>query len=149
MQDNAGNPLSFGQIQADLFVAQATIKKAEELSSKAGKYYRGQTGYHLQQAAEKLIKIQIYESGVTINNAKMYRHSLDDLISYAESLGFQIIIPKWVNEKKYLITSWEAEGRYELDFAVRIDTLKRALLEINEWEKELKAVFRKNSKSKI
>ena len=71
------------------------------------------------------------------------------MISYAESLGFQIIIPKWVNEKKYLITSWEAEGRYELDFAVRIDTLKRALLEINEWEKELKAVFRKNSKSKI
>ena len=78
------------------------------MSSKAGKYYRGQAGYHLQQAAEKLIKIQIYNSGVQINYAKLYRHSLDDLITYAMSLGITISIPKWVDEKKYTITGWEA-----------------------------------------
>ena len=60
------NPLSFGQIEADLFMAGAAIDKAESLTSKAGKYYRGQAGYHLQQAAEKLIKIQIYDSVLII-----------------------------------------------------------------------------------
>ena len=65
------NPLSMGQIEADLFVAKTTIEEAKKLSSKAGKYYRGLAGYHLQQAAEKLIKIQIYASGAKIDNAKM------------------------------------------------------------------------------
>ena len=55
------NPLSLGQIAADLYIAEATIKKAETMSSKAGKFYRGQAGYHLQQAAEKIVKYQIYE----------------------------------------------------------------------------------------
>ncbi len=45
------NPLSLGQINADLFVADATIQKAGEVSSKAGKHLRGLAGYHLQQAA--------------------------------------------------------------------------------------------------
>ncbi len=127
------NPLSIRQAEADLFMADAAIKKAETVSSKAGKYYRGQAGYHLQQAAEKLIKYQIYESGVKVDNAKIYRHSLDDLISYAGSLKAQIIVPKWIDSKKYTITTWEAEGRYDLHFVVRMDTLKRCYKEICQW----------------
>ncbi len=127
------NVLTFGQIEADLFVAKATIDRIKQLSSKAGKYYRGQAAYHLQQAAEKLIKIQIYNSGKAINNHKMYRHSLDDLITYAASLGISLNVPKWIDEKKYVITSWEAEGRYDVHFVVRIDTLERAHTEINNW----------------
>ena len=131
-------PLTYGQIEADLFVAKATIEKAKELSSKAGKYYRGQAGYHLQQAAEKLIKIQIYNSGAAINHAKLYRHSLDDLITYAMSIGVTISVPKWINEKKYIISGWEAEGRYDLHFVVRMDTLERAYSEIEEWYESLR-----------
>lgn len=127
------NPLSIGQAEADLFMADAAIKKAETLSSKAGKYYRGQAGYHLQQAAEKLIKFQIYESGVKVDNAKIYRHSLDDLILYAGSLKAKIMVPKWIDSKKYTITTWEAEGRYDLHFVVRMDTLKRCYREICKW----------------
>ena len=138
MSESNSNPFSMGRITADLYMADAAIRKAESLSSKAGKFYRGQAGYHLQQAAEKLIKIQIYDSGVNINNAKMYRHSLNDLITYAESIDIQLIVPKWVNEKKYVITSWEAEGRYDLHFVVRIDTLKRCYKGLEEWKKELK-----------
>lgn len=58
------NPLSVAQVDADLFMASSAIQKAETISSKAGKHLRGLAGYHLQQAAEKLIKIQIYASGV-------------------------------------------------------------------------------------
>ena len=99
------NPLSVAQIDADLFMADSAIQKSETISSKAGKHLRGLAGYHLQQAAEKLIKIQIYASGVPIDHSKMYRHSLDDLMVYAGTLGIALNVPTWVNEKKYVITS--------------------------------------------
>lgn len=55
-------PLKIAQIKADLFVAKATIEEARKRTPSAGKYLKGQAGDHLQQAAEKLIKIQIYYS---------------------------------------------------------------------------------------
>ena len=90
MKGNGGNPISMGQIKADVFMTEAAINKADSMSSKAGKFYRGQAGYHLQQAAEKLIKKQIYDAGVSVNNAKMYRHSLDDPMAYAASIGISL-----------------------------------------------------------
>ena len=131
------NPLSVAQIDADLFMADSAIQKSENISSKAGKHLRGLAGYHLQQAAEKMIKYQIYDSGVQIDYSKMYRHSLDDLMSYARSLGISLVIPSWVNEKKYVITGWEAEGRYNLHFVVRMDTLKRCYSELTRWRNQL------------
>ena len=131
------NLLSVAQVDADLFMAASAIQKAETISSKAGKHLRGLAGYHLQQAAEKMIKIQIYDSGVQIDHSKLFRHSLDDLIGYASSLGIPLIIPSWVDEKKYVITSWEAEGRYNLHFVVRMDTLKRCYSELTQWRNQL------------
>ena len=49
------NMLSVAQIDADLFMAVSAIQKAETISSKAGKHLRGLAGYHLQQAAEKMM----------------------------------------------------------------------------------------------
>ncbi len=137
MSEKNSNPFSAAQIHADLFVAAAAIQKADTLSSKAGKHLRGLAGYHLQQAAEKMIKIQIYDSGIQVNPAKMYRHSLDDLITYAESLGISLYVPSWINTRKYIITGWEAEGRYNLHFVVRMDTLKRCYNELVEWLHQL------------
>ena len=131
------NPLSVAQIDADLFMADSAIRKSETISSKAGKHLRGLAGYHLQQTAEKLIKIQIYASGVPIDHSKMYRHSLDDLMVYAGTLGIALNVPTWVNEKKYVITGWEAEGRYNLHFVVRMDTLKRCYSELVQWRNQL------------
>ena len=131
------NLLSVAQVDADLFMAASAIQKAEAISSKAGKHLRGLAGYHLQQAAEKMIKIQIYDSGVQIDHSKMFRHSLDDLIGYASSMGLPLIIPSWVDEKKYVITGWEAEGRYNLHFVVRMDTLKRCYSELIQWRNQL------------
>ena len=137
MSGNNNNPLSAAQVDADLFMAASAIQKAETISSKAGKHLRGLAGYHLQQAAEKMIKIQIYDSDAQIDNSKMFRHSLDDLIGYAFSLGIPLSVPSWVNEKKYIITGWEAEGRYNLHFTVRMDTLKRCYNELIQWRNQL------------
>ena len=131
------NPLSVAQIDADLFMADSAIQKAEKISSKAGKHLRGLAGYHLQQAAEKMIKYQIYDSGIQVDYSKMYRHSLDDLMGYACSQGIPLDIPSWINEKKYVITGWEAEGRYNLHFVVRMDTLKRCYNELILWRNRL------------
>ena len=137
MSVKSNNPFSLAQVEADLYMADVAIQKAESLSSKAGKFFRGQAGYHLQQAAEKMIKFQIYDSGLNIDNSKLYRHSLDDLITYGLSIGVKLNVPKWVDSKKYVITSWEAEGRYDLHFVVRMDTLKRCYQEIKQWHLEL------------
>ena len=79
MQDNL--PLTMAQIKADLFLVDAAIKEAEKIPPKEAKYIKGQAGYHLQQAVEKLIKIQLYASGKTLNPAKYinikYMSSLD------------------------------------------------------------------------
>jgi hypothetical protein len=62
------NALSVAQIDADLFLAASAIRKSETISSKAGKHLRGLAGYHLQQAAEKLIKIQILKKLSTLSH---------------------------------------------------------------------------------
>lgn len=132
------NELTIAQVQADLLAATDAIRRAEGMTPKAAKYIKGLAGYHLQQAAEKMIKLQIYQSGKTYNNAKMYRHSLDDLMMYAESLGIELIVPEYVNEKKYVITRWETQGRYDMHAVVRLDTLRRACDEMETWYRQLK-----------
>lgn len=133
MTGGYANPLTLGQIEADLFVAEALIEKVKTLPGRRGKFFRGQAAYHLQQAAEKLIKIQIYASGLGINHSKIYKHSLDDLITYGQSLGAVLMILEYVKRKKYIMTRWEVEGRYDIHFVVRLDTLERCLAELKNW----------------
>ena len=141
MSANNTNPLSLGQVEADLFMAEAAMNKADSLSAKASKSYKGLAGYHLQQATEKLIKFQIYESGLRTNNAQIYKHSLDDLITYATSLGISLDVPKWINEKKFIIASWEAQGRYDLHFVVRMDTLRKCYQEVLVWKERIRQTY--------
>lgn len=129
--------LTMAQVQADLFSASDAIKRAENMPSKESKYVKGMAGYHLQQAAEKMIKVQLYSSGMTLNNARIYRHSLDDLIIYAGSIGVSLSVPAYVRKYKSVISDWEAQGRYDVHFVVRIDQLKRAYKEISAWYEEL------------
>lgn len=132
------NDLTIEQAHADILAASDAIRRAETMTPKSAKYIKGLAGYHLQQAAEKMIKLQIYQSGIPYNNAKMYRHSLDDLMMYAESLNLQLIVPEYINEKKYVITKWETQGRYDMHAVVRLDTLQRAYCEIESWYQQLK-----------
>ncbi len=129
--------LSMPQILADLHIAENCIQEAEKASPKMAKPFKGQAGYHLQQAAEKLIKIQIYNAEVTLDYSKLYKHGLDDLMAYAQSLGIELIVPPYIKNHAYVISSWEARGRYDLHLIVRIDVLKKACFEIKTWRNEL------------
>ena len=129
--------LSMAQIMADLHVAEFCIHSAEEKKAKEAKPFKGQAGYHLQQASEKLIKIQLYKSGAALNYSKLYKHNLDDLIIYGQSLGITLTVPPYVRQHAYTISSWEARGRYDLHLVVRIDVLKKSYAELLSWYGEL------------
>lgn len=131
------NEISFGQVEADLFVAEAAMDKAESSTPRLAKFYKGLAGYHLQQAAEKLIKYQIYATDVQLDYSKMYKHSIHELLTYAQTLDITIDIPEWIEEKKQIISTWEARGRYDIHFVVRIDTLRRCYKEIILWKDRL------------
>lgn len=122
--------LNMALIKADILMA----KQGIELFEKNGiREVKNMTAYHLQQAAEKLIKIQIYRSGVEYSNRQLYVHNLVTLITYAQSLGIEFILPKKIDDNALLITDWEAGSRYDLHFSVRVDTLKSFYSAINDW----------------
>lgn len=130
------NSISIGQIQADLFVVRELLSMIDSIPSSKSKYYKGLAAYHLQQSVEKLIKYQIYESESDIDNYRIYKHSIDELILYGESLDIDLFVPVWIRNKSLIITDWEAKGRYDMHFVVRKDTLVRCYNEVNLWIKK-------------
>ena len=125
------------QIKADIVVAEDALKAAKVSAPKLAKYLKGQVGYHLQQAAEKLIKIQIYKSGKNVDYSKLYKHDIQYIINYAKSKGISLVIPDYVAKNSLVISSWEAEGRYDVHIAVKYPQLEKAYSVISEWYQQL------------
>ena len=125
------------QIKADIVLAENALKEAKSSTPKLAKYLKGQVGYHLQQAAEKLIKIQIYKSGKNIDYSKLYKHDIQYIINYAKSKGISLMIPDYVTKNSMVISSWEAEGRYDVHIVVKYPQLEKAYSVISEWYQQL------------
>ena len=132
----SGMTLSMGSILADIVVVRKLLAEIEE--EKNNKYLKNSAAYHIQQAAEKMIKIQIYQSGKTYQNHAVYTHNLVRLTQYAESIGVVLNMPKYIADNLILITSWEVRGRYDMHMSVRIDRLKHCHEVIEKWYEELK-----------
>ena len=127
--------LSIGIITADLIAAGHAIAEYENSGIKDIKNI---AAYHLQQATEKIIKIQIYAKVNNPDLNKLYTHNIEKLIVYADSLKSGIQIPQFIRDRRLEITEWEAGSRYDLGFSIRIDVLKRAQSEIQKWLKCVK-----------
>ena len=127
--------LSKGLIQGDILTAKQAIDYYEK---RKNKNIKNVAAYHLQQAAEKLIKIQIYRNIAAPDYSKLYVHNLEKLIEYAESLGIEIIVPDYVRKNSLLITGWEAGSRYDICFSIRIDAIKKAYDVIAGWYRQIK-----------
>ena len=124
--------LTKGIIKADIIAAKQAIDYFE---TNKNRNIKNVAAYHLQQAAEKLIKIQIYANCSSINHSQMYTHNLERLILYAASLGVVPVIPDYIRKHSLQITDWEAGSRYDVGFSVRIDTLKKTYEVICNWDK--------------
>lgn len=122
--------LSMGLIKADLLMAKQGITMYRDNEIKE---IKNQTAYHLQQAAEKLIKIQIYKSGVQFDNKSLFIHNIKSLIKYADKLNISIMIPEEIRDNALLITDWEASGRYDISFTVKITSLEKYYAIISKW----------------
>ena len=127
--------LTKGIIRADIIAAKQAI---EYFDKKGIKDIKNVAAYHLQQAAEKLIKYQIYQSiGTNVSIKQMYTHDLSKLIEYADAEGIYLVVPEYIAAHINSITDWEAGSRYSISFSVRIDSLKKCYEVIDKW---LKAV---------
>ncbi len=121
-------------IKADMIAARQAIEYYEQ---KGVKEIKNIAAYHLQQAAEKLVKYQIYQSLGSADNRRMYTHDLSKLLDYAEAEGLALIVPDYIKDHANQITDWEAGSRYDFGFVCRIDTLKKCCESIEEWEKQV------------
>jgi len=127
--------LSMGLIRADIVMGRQGI----ELYKKDGiKEVKNSAAYHIQQAVEKLIKIQVYRSGIAYSNSALYIHNLSKLIAYAEGIGVKLDIPSEIRANAIKITDWEAGSRYDMSFSVRIDTLEKYQSLTEKWYQSLK-----------
>ena len=122
--------LTKGIIKADIITAKQALAYFDE---KHIKDMKNIAAYHLQQAAEKLIKYQIYKQTSKTNDRKMYTHDLIKLMDYADSEGIVLEIPDYIRDHANRITEWEAESRYDLRFSIRADTLKKTYNVIEDW----------------
>ena len=119
------------QIKADIVIAESALNEAKKSKPKLAKYLKGQVGYHLQQAAEKLIKIQIYRSGVAINHSRLYKHDLQymsAIYSFIEVLQFMLFITSVLF---IIFLSSDKKARQRPDIPGRL-TGKKKLPEIRE-----------------
>ncbi len=66
--------LTMSLIRADIIAAEQAINYYETTGAKDIKNI---AAYHIQQAAEKLIKIQIYANASNINYAAIYTHNIE------------------------------------------------------------------------
>ena len=122
--------LTMSLIKADLIAARQAIEYYDKHEAKDIKTI---AAYHIQQAAEKLIKIQIYAGSAPVDHTKLYTHNLEKLIGYAETLQVDLLLPKFIRDNSLILTDWEAGSRYDLRFRIRIDTLRKALNETDKW----------------
>ncbi|MCD8021746.1 MAG: HEPN domain-containing protein [Lachnospiraceae bacterium] len=128
--DSGVDNIGMSIVRADIIAADKVLI---ELKSNNLKQLKSIAAYHIAQASEKLIKIQIYQSGVPISNKSMYTHNLLSLANYAASLGADIYIPRYFKSKLQELTDWEVKGRYDIHYVVRIDVLTRSLKEVQDW----------------
>lgn len=85
--------------------------------------------YHLQQAVEKILKGALECVGVTVP----YSHKISKLISMVSNNGANLTITEWLDDHAEMLSEWETETRYNMDFLVEKRKLDRAMTEVRRF----------------
>ena len=88
--------------------------------------YMNAVAYHLQQAVEKALKAFLECVGVTVPNT----HDIDKLVRMSRDNGSQAAITEWVREKADMLTRWETDTRYDLDYCVEEEKVQKGIAEV-------------------
>lgn len=106
--------------------------------------YMNTVAYHLQQAVEKTLKAFLECAGVTVPNT----HDIDKLVRMSKHNGSRVMLTEWVEEKTDMLTRWETDTRYDIDYCVEKEKVQSGLkevkkfLEINGLKEELREELR-------
>ena len=84
------------------------------------------SAYHLQQAVEKLLKGALECNGVAVSNTD----NISKLVQMVFHNGAHLVITPWIDDHSEMLSEWESESRYNLDFLVEKRKLEKALEEV-------------------
>lgn len=87
--------------------------------------------YHLQQAVEKVLKGGLECVGVTVPNT----HKITKLIDMTANNGSNIVVTEWIDDHSEMLSEWEVESRYNMDFIVEKRKLDKAVHEVSNFLK--------------
>ncbi len=102
--------------------------------------YMNTVAYHLQQAVEKTLKAFLECVGVTVPNTR----DIDRLVRMSRNNGSRAVVTEWVEDKADMLTRWETDTRYDMDYCVEKEKVLKGLeevrhfLEINGLKEELR-----------
>ena len=82
--------------------------------------------YHLQPAVKKVLKGGLECVGVTVPNTR----KITKLIEMVSHNGANLVITDWLDDHSEMLSEWEAETRYNMDFLVEKRKLDKAISEI-------------------
>ncbi len=95
--------------------------------------YMNAVAYHLQQAVEKTLKAFLECVGVTVPNT----HDIDKLVRMSVNNGSRVELTEWIEDKTDMLTRWETDTRYDMDYCVEQKKVQAGL-------KEVKAFLERN-----
>lgn len=88
--------------------------------------YMNNVAYHLQQAVEKTLKAFLECVGVTVPNT----HDIDKLVRMSRNNGSRVVITEWIEDKADMLTRWETDTRYDMDYCVESRKVRTGLEEV-------------------
>lgn len=91
--------------------------------------YMNTVAYHLQQAVEKTLKAFLECVGVTVPNT----HDIDKLVRMSENNGSRVVITEWIEDKTDMLTRWETDTRYDIDYCVEKKKVQTGLIKVKEF----------------
>ncbi|MCD7817877.1 MAG: HEPN domain-containing protein [Lachnospiraceae bacterium] len=91
--------------------------------------YINNVAYHLQQAVEKTLKAFLECTGVTVPNT----HDIDKLVRMSNNNGSCVAITEWIEDKADMLTRWETDTRYDIDYCVEKTKAAAGLGKIREF----------------
>ena len=91
--------------------------------------YLNGAAYHLQQAVEKILKGSLECVGITVPNT----HKISKLVEMVYNHGANVQITEWLDDHSEMLSEWDAETRYNMDFVVEKRKLDRAIVEVKNF----------------
>ena len=97
------------------FIDFLTAKQLYEHPYTDDAMYLNNAAYHLQQAVKKTLIGALECVGITVPNT----HKITKLIAMISHHGAHLQITEWLDDRSEMLSSWEAETRYNMDFLAK------------------------------